>query len=140
MSNKENSNNQMDIQNIPSRKPISNYQQLSGLINALKSDEITINDVMNKIQLKDSRPVRPYCKVTSTGSLALYGITKQPIVLYAEQWNKLLKITRSSYIDNYMKYNESKLSFKNKKNNRNIYDNSNNETILEDIEGIVEEI
>ena len=140
MSSKKNNNEIMDTQNIPSRRPVSNYQQLSGLINALKSDEISINDVMNKIQLKDSKPLRPYCKVTSTGSLALYGITKQPIVLYAEQWNKLLKITRSSYIDNYMKYNQSRLSFKTKKNTGNNLDNFNEDNVFDSMDGIVEEI
>lgn len=113
------------------RKPVSAYQQLSGIINALKSEEISINDALNKIQLKDTRPSRPYCKVTTTGSLALYGISKQPIVLYADQWNKLLKISRSSYIDNYMKYNESRLKFKkyNKKVNVENLDGAESEYI-----------
>jgi hypothetical protein len=97
------------------RKPVSVYQQLSGILNALKSEEITINEVMNKIQLKETQPSRPYCKVTSSGALALYGISKQPIVLYADQWNKLLKVTKSNYIDNYIKYNESRLKFKQKR-------------------------
>ena len=94
------------------RKSISAYQQLSGILNALKTEEITITDAMNKIQLKDSKPTRPYCKVTSGGALALYGITKQPIVMYADQWGKLLKVTKSNYVENYMKYNESKLKYK----------------------------
>ena len=88
------------------RRPVSAYQQLSGILNALKTEEMSINDAMNKIQLKDSKPSRPYCKVTSGGALALYGITKQPIVLYADQWTKLLKITKGNYIENYIKYNE----------------------------------
>ena len=94
------------------RKSISAYQHLSGILNALKTEEITITDAMNKIQLKDSKPTRPYCKVTSGGALALYGITKQPIVMYADQWGKLLKVTKSNYVENYMKYNESKLKYK----------------------------
>jgi len=98
------------------RRPISAYQQLSGILNALKTEEMTINDAMNKIQLKDSKPSRPYCKVTSGGALALYGITKQPIVLYADQWNKLLKITKGNYIENYIKHNESRLKYKPKFN------------------------
>ena len=109
------------------RKPVSVYQQLSGILNALKSEEITINEVMNKIQLKESQPSRPYCKVTSGGALALYGISKQPIVLYADQWNKLLKVTKSNYIDNYIKYNEQRLKFKPKRiyNNKNSVSNDN---------------
>lgn len=106
------------------RKPVSVYQQLSGILNALKSEEITINEVMNKIQLKESQPSRPYCKVTSGGALALYGISKQPIVLYADQWNKLLKVTKSNYIDNYIKYNEQRLKFKPKRILKNYKNNS----------------
>jgi hypothetical protein len=97
---------------------VSAYQQLSGLLTALKSEEISINDAMNKIQLKDTKPARPYCKVTQNGALALHGVTKQPIVLYADQWNKLMKVTRSDYLDNYIKYNESRLKYRtNRKQN-----------------------
>ena len=97
---------------INKNKPVSVYQQLSGILNALKSEEITLNDAMNKIQLKESKPTRPYCKVTGSGALALYGITKQPIVMYADQWTKLLKITKSNYIENYIKYNNERLQYK----------------------------
>ena len=93
-------------------KPISAYQQLSGILTALKTEEITLNDAMNKIQLKNVQPTKPYCKVTSSGALALYGIKKEPIVMYADQWNKLLKVTKSPYIENYMKYNKDKLKYK----------------------------
>ena len=99
---------------IRERKPvISAYQQLSGILSALKSEEISLNDAMAQIQLKDQKPSRPYCKVTTSGALALYGISKQPIVLYADQWKKLLKLTKSNYIENYIKYNESRLKYKN---------------------------
>ena len=97
-------------------KPVSAYQQLSGILNALKSEEITLNDAMNQIQLKESQTsTRPYCKVTSTGALALYNITERPIVLYADQWTKLLKVTKSNYIDNYIKYNNNRLKYRTKK-------------------------
>ena len=122
------------------RKPVSAYQQLSGIINALKTDEISVADAMNKIQLKETRPSRPYCKVTGSGALALYGISKQPIVMYADQWNKLLKVCKSEYMDNYIKYNESRLKFKRKKTDKR-NDNDNDEPIIQnsDIENINEE-
>lgn len=104
-------------------KPISAYQQLSGILSALKSEEITINDAMNKIQLKDEdAEARPYCKVHSNGALELHGINKNPIIMYADQWQKLLKVAKSNYIENYIKHNESRLKFKkgfNKKNPKN---------------------
>jgi len=109
------------------KKQVSAYQQLSGILNALKSEEISLNDAMNKIQLKDVKPSRPYCKVTGSGALALYGISQQPIVLYAEQWNKLLKITKSNYIDNYIKYNEQRLKFKKQFKNKSTDNAENNE-------------
>ena len=119
------------------KKQVSAYQQLSGILNALKSEEISLNDAMNKIQLKDVKPSRPYCKVTSSGALALYGISQQPIVLYAEQWNKLLKITKSNYIDNYIKYNEQRLKYKKQYKNKNDdaqKENENPSECAEDIE------
>lgn len=121
------------------RKPMSAYQQLSGIINQLKTEEISLNDAMNKIQLKETRPTRPYCKVTGSGALALYGISKQPIVLYADQWFKFLKVAKSDYMDNYIKYNESRLKFKRpRKVNENSTENS--ESIIEEntIENIEE--
>lgn len=103
-------------QERPERSNISAYSQLSSILNELKAEKISINDAMNKIQLKESAPTRPYCKVTASGSLALYGVTKQPIVLYPEQWYKLMKVTKSSYLENYIKYNESRLKFRPKYN------------------------
>ena len=94
------------------KKPVSAYQQLYGILNSLKTEEISLNDAMNKIQLKEQRPTRPYCKVTGSGALALYGVSKQPMVMYAEQWNKLIKVVKSGYMDNYIKYNESRLKYK----------------------------
>ena len=102
----------MSVINKELNKPISAYQQLSGILNALKSEEISMNEAMNKIQLKDTKPTRPYCKVTSSGALALYGIKKEPLVLYANQWTRLLKVAKSPYIENYIKYNKDKLKYK----------------------------
>jgi len=112
------------------RRPVSAYQQLSGILSALKSEEISLTDAMNKIQLKDQKPTRPYCKVTSSGALALYGISKTPIVLYADQWNKMLKLSKSNYIENYIKFNESRLKYKNSKNK---FNNNNASQFSEDI-------
>jgi hypothetical protein len=116
-------------ENNNTKRPVSAYQQLSTILNALKTEEITLNDAMNKIQLKDSQPIRPYCKVTTSGALALYGITKQPIVLYADQWNKLSKIIKSDYLSNYMKHNENRLKYrtKNKTFNKNVKNEYNHE-------------
>ena len=129
----------MSIEINKERKPVSAYQQLSGIINALKSEEISVADAMNKIQLKETRPTRPYCKVTGSGALALYGISKQPIVMYADQWTKLLKVSKSEYIDNYIKYNEPRLRFKKRINNRRTND-TEDIVSADDIENVNEEV
>jgi len=98
------------------KAPVSAYKELSGILNSIKTEEISINDALSKIQLKETLPTRPYCKVTTSGALALYGIQKQPIVMYADQWKKLLRVCKSNYLDNYMSYNTSRLKFKNKEN------------------------
>ena len=128
---------------VKDKKPISAYQQLYGILNSLKTEEISLNEAMNKIQLKDTRPLRPYCKVTGSGALALYGISKQPIVLYADQWNKFLKLAKSDYMDNYIKYNETRLKFKRPKKYQNQMKKENsNENIIDEnnIENISEEV
>ena len=94
------------------KKPKSVYQQLSGILNALKTEEITVNEAMAKIQLKDSTKqsiTRPYCKVNN-GLMELYGITPKPIVMSTNEWKNFLKLAKSNYIDNYMKYNEERLN------------------------------
>jgi hypothetical protein len=125
---------------VKDKKPISAYQQLYGILNSLKTEEISLNEAMNKIQLKETRPVRPYCKVTGSGALALYGISKQPMVLYAEQWNRLIKMIKSGYMDNYIKYNESRLKYKKiyKKNSKNEDEDEENIIPSDELEQIEE--
>ena len=100
------------LDNNTHKKPKSVYQQLSGILNALKTEEITVNEAMAKIQLKDSNKqsiTRPYCKVNN-GLMELYGITPKPIVMSTNEWKNFLKLAKSNYIDNYMKYNEERLN------------------------------
>ena len=117
------------------KKPKSVYQQLSGILNALKTEEITVNEAMAKIQLKDGNKqnvTRPYCKVNN-GLMELYGITPKPIVMNINEWKNFLKLAKGNYIDNYMKYNEERLNgSKNvskpviKKHKKHIVNNNNN--------------
>ena len=128
---------------VKDKKPISAYQQLYGILNSLKTEEISLNEAMNKIQLKETRPTRPYCKVTGSGALALYGVSKQPMVMYAEQWNKLMKVIKSGYMENYIKYNESRLKYRKiyKKNSKNDEEEDDEDIIpLEQVEQLEESI
>jgi hypothetical protein len=112
------------------RRPVSEYQQRKNLLNGIISGEISLVDAMNRIQLKETKPTRPYCKVTSGGALALYGISKQPLVMYADQWNKLLRVAKSNYLENYIKYNESRLKFKTRKPYYNNNKQDSDDTII----------
>ena len=138
------------LDNNTHKKPKSVYQQLSGILNALKTEEITVNEAMAKIQLKDGTKQsisRPYCKVNN-GLMELYGITPKPIVMSTNEWKNFLKLAKSNYIDNYMKYNEERLNGSknisnypikkqfNKKNNKqnnkqNIVNNKNDDEFEE---------
>jgi hypothetical protein len=94
---------------ITNKRPVSAYQQLSGILNAYKTEELTITEALQKLQLKESKPVRPYCKVTTNGAISLHGLSKQPITLYVEQWEKMNKLFKNGYFDNYIKYNENRI-------------------------------
>jgi hypothetical protein len=117
------------------KKPKSVYQQLSGILNALKTEEITVNEAMAKIQLKDSTKqtiTRPYCKVNNN-LMELYGITPKPIVMSTNEWKNFLKLAKSNYIDNYMKYNEERLNgstIKKQFNKKSINVNNNKQKII----------
>lgn len=102
--------------NNTGRKLVSVYQQITGILNAYKTEEVSLNDAVKKLQLKERQRVRPYCKVTKSGAIALYGITKDPIVLYVEQWEKINKLIKADYLDNYIKYNETRVRRRKGKN------------------------
>jgi hypothetical protein len=59
--------------------------------------------------------VRPYAKVSRSGAVALFGISKEPIVLYESQWNRLQKTIESGYLRKYMEYNKDRISHGRKK-------------------------
>ena len=94
---------------VKEKRPVSAYQQLSGILNAYKTEELSITEALQKLQLKESKPVRPYCKVTTNGAISLHGLSKQPITLYVEQWEKMNKLFKNGYFDNYIKYNENRI-------------------------------
>ena len=89
-------------------KPVSAYQEMNHLLTALKRGEVSEQDVMNRIQLRETqKPSRPYCKVTHTGEIALFGVSEEPIVLNKEEWEKLTQTIECGYVRKYIKYNEN---------------------------------
>lgn len=49
----------------------------------------------------------PRFVVTRTGAIALYNLQRNPIVLYADQWDKLSSLIKRGILDNYMTKNQS---------------------------------
>jgi hypothetical protein len=91
------------------------YQQLAEIVEGIKQEKISVKDAMNKLQIKDGVNTRPYAKVTRSGAVALYGISKDPIVLYESQWNRLQKTIENGYLRKYMEHNKDRISHGRKK-------------------------
>ena len=53
----------------------------------------------------DNTYKRPRFVVTRNGAVALYNLGHVPIVLYADQWEKLESLIRRDILDNYMSKN-----------------------------------
>ncbi len=49
----------------------------------------------------------PRFVVTRTGAIALYNLQRNPIVLYADQWDKLSSLVKRGILDTYMEKNTS---------------------------------
>jgi hypothetical protein len=91
-------------------KVISAYQELTNILEGVKKNDITIQDAMNLIQIRETpKPNRPYCKVSDEGMIQLYGVADQMIQMYGDEWEKMIKTMKSGYMDNYMKYNEYRI-------------------------------
>ncbi len=92
------------------------YQQLAQIVEGIKQEKISVKEAMNKLQVKDGAVSgRPYAKVTRTGAVALYGITRDPIVMYESQWNRLQKTIENGYLRKYMEHNKDRISHGRKK-------------------------
>ncbi len=91
-------------------KPQTAYQELNSLLTAVKSGDITVTDALNRVQLREQQQsTRPYAKITEEGDVSLFGISKEPITLSIEEWDKLTKTIKASYIENYIKFNEERI-------------------------------
>ena len=72
----------------------------------------------------------PHFRVTKNGMIALYNIAHKPLVLYANQWEKLgnfLDCNDDSELYQYIQQNEGRIK-KIPNNNNNSYNNSYNST------------
>lgn len=90
------------------------YQQLAQIVDDIKQEKISVKQAIQKLKIREG-PVRPYAKVSRSGAVALFGISKEPIVLYESQWNRLQKTIESGYLRKYMEYNKDRISHGRKK-------------------------
>lgn len=81
-------------------------------------------EVLDKVASGDIKPEEadkmlnnrkpPRFVVTRKGSIALYNLNRDPIILYADQWEKLEKLIRRDILKNFMERNNNIIKRKNK--------------------------
>lgn len=71
---------------------INPKKELDSLLNDFKEGKIDKTALINKIRVKDKIPDMPYFRHTKSRAVALYGVKREPIVLYREQWLKLSRV------------------------------------------------
>ena len=76
-----------------------------------RNGKISIDDAENMLNNKKTYNYNnPYYKVTKNGMIALYNITYKPIVLYSNQWKKLLNfLDDGTNLYNFMNENNGQL-------------------------------
>ena len=80
-----------------SRKTYQNRNQnrkdeLSELLKKFKNGELGEEDLTNKLMIKNQLPNNPYFRTTRSRAIALYGVKKDPVVLYRHQWLRFSKV------------------------------------------------
>ena len=100
----------------------SKKSAMEKMLKQYKNGEIDINNVMNRIHFKDKIPEMPYFRKTKSGAIAMYGIKREPFVLYRRQWLKLSRVFKGGqecafnkffHYKTYKKYIDEKNNIKN---------------------------
>ena len=71
---------------------MNNKSQMKELLTQYKNGEVTEEDMMKKLMVKQQLPQRPYFRTTKSRAIALYGVRRDPIVLYRPQWLRLSRV------------------------------------------------
>jgi len=71
---------------------MNNKSQMKELLTQYKNGEVTEEDMMKKLMVKQQLPHRPYFRTTKSRAIALYGVRRDPIVLYRQQWLRLSNV------------------------------------------------
>lgn len=71
---------------------MNNKSQMKELLAQYKNGEVTEEDMMKKLMVKQQLPQMPYFRTTKSRAIALYGVRRDPIVLYRPQWLRLSRV------------------------------------------------
>ena len=66
--------------------------ELSELLKKFKNGELEEEFLVNNLMIKNKLPNNPYFRTTRSRAIALYGIKKDPVVLYRHQWLRFSKV------------------------------------------------
>ena len=67
-------------------------EELSELLKKFKNGELEEDFLVNNLMIKKKLPNNPYFRTTRSRAIALYGIKKDPVVLYRHQWLRFSKV------------------------------------------------
>lgn len=70
---------------------MSNKEKMKELLERFKNGEVDENEMMKSLTVREQMPQRPYFRMTRSKAVALYGVKRDPIVLYRQQWLRLSK-------------------------------------------------
>lgn len=69
-----------------------NKEEIHELLNKFKNGEIEADTLADKLVIKQQLPNKPYFRKTKSRAIALYGIKKDPLVMYKHHWLRLSKV------------------------------------------------
>ena len=70
---------------------MSNNEKIKELLEKYKNGEVDENEMMKSLTIREQMPQRPYFRMTRSKAIGLYGVRRDPIVLYRQQWLRLSK-------------------------------------------------
>lgn len=70
---------------------MSNREKIKELLEKFKNGEVDENEMMKSLIVREKIPQRPYFRMTRSKAIGLYGVRRDPIVLYRQQWLRLSK-------------------------------------------------
>ena len=66
--------------------------ELVKLLTKFQNGEVQLDELANMVVMKTPTINTPYFRATKSQATALYGIKREPIVMYKPQWMRLSKV------------------------------------------------